>query len=186
MNWEATQAVAELVAALAVLGSLGYLAIQIRQNTASVQSGTVAQTSEILNRLRTEIWTDPESARIYDLALSGARIECASDATRMRLFWIALARDYEAIYYQYVGGQLPPSMWDGWAKEIVLIFSTPGGSDALEAMRDELLSAPFVQFLDDRLNRLDDAPIARIRDKWDLAGQKRRGEEEVGDGGHTA
>ncbi len=38
MNWEAVQAIAELAAATAVLLSLGYLAIQIRQNTVLVRA----------------------------------------------------------------------------------------------------------------------------------------------------
>lgn len=40
MNWEAIGAVAELIAAVGVVVSLLYLAIQIRQNTASVRAST--------------------------------------------------------------------------------------------------------------------------------------------------
>ena len=38
MNWEALGAIAELVGAIAVIATLVYLAIQIRQNTASVKA----------------------------------------------------------------------------------------------------------------------------------------------------
>ncbi len=37
MNWEALGAIAELVGAVGVIATLGYLAIQIRQNTAVVE-----------------------------------------------------------------------------------------------------------------------------------------------------
>jgi hypothetical protein len=37
MNWDAISAVGEIVGALAVMVFLGYLAIQIRQNTESVR-----------------------------------------------------------------------------------------------------------------------------------------------------
>ena len=37
MNWEAIGAVGEILGAIAVLLSLAYLAVQIRQNTASVR-----------------------------------------------------------------------------------------------------------------------------------------------------
>ena len=110
MNWEAVQAVAELSAAIGVLLSLAYVAIQIRQNTASVRAGTVARSSEILSRLRDKLWSDVGAARIYERALSGDEGEDSADALRVRLFWVALARDYEAVFYQHLAGQLPDSI----------------------------------------------------------------------------
>ena len=174
MNWEATQAIAELAAAAAVLISLVYLAAQVRQNTASIQAGTVARTSEILNRLRTEIWSDADSARIYELALSGEEAPDAQSTTRERLFWVGLARDYEAVYYQHLAGQLPDPIWEGWLKEIRIIFSTPGGRDALVGLRDHLLSAGFVSLLDAEIGSLEESPIIPFRARWDQAGRERR------------
>ena len=173
MGWEAIQACAEVLAALAVLVSLAFVAVQIRQNTASVQAGTVARTSEVLNRLRAEVWTDPESTQIYNLATSGVHVDDASTATRIRLFWIALAREYEAVYYQHLAGQLPEAMWESCAKEIVLILSTPGGGDALEVLRDDLLS-------------VEQSPYVRFRAKWDQVSGRRRGGEDSGDVGSPA
>ena len=43
MNWEALGAIGELAGAIGVIATLGYLAIQIRQNTSAVQSAA-AQT----------------------------------------------------------------------------------------------------------------------------------------------
>jgi len=40
MNWEAIGAIGEIVGALAVVASLAYLVIQIRQNTAAVATAT--------------------------------------------------------------------------------------------------------------------------------------------------
>ena len=37
MNWEALGAIGEIVAAVAVVVTIGYLAVQIRQNTRSVR-----------------------------------------------------------------------------------------------------------------------------------------------------
>ena len=186
MNWEAIQAYAEVLAALAVLVSLGFVAVQIRHNTASVQAGTVTRACEVLNRLRTEVWTDPESARIYTLALSGEHVDDELSASRVRLFWVALAREYEAVYYQHLSGQLPEAMWESWAKEMVLILTTPGGSDAIEVLRDNLLSSTFVEFLDTELRRVEHAPLVRMREKWDLVARQRRGNQDSGDlGGAT-
>ena len=45
MNWEAIGAVGETVGALAVLVTLVYLAVQIRQNTKAVQAAAVDSTT---------------------------------------------------------------------------------------------------------------------------------------------
>ncbi len=40
MNWDAIGAIGELVGAVGVIATLGYLAVQIRQNTNAVKLGT--------------------------------------------------------------------------------------------------------------------------------------------------
>ena len=40
MNWEAIGAVGEVFGALGVIATLGYLAVQIRQNTKTVRTST--------------------------------------------------------------------------------------------------------------------------------------------------
>jgi len=42
MNWDAIGAIAEMVGALGVIASLGYLAVQIRQSTAQSRTNTTA------------------------------------------------------------------------------------------------------------------------------------------------
>ncbi len=46
MNWEAMGAVGEAVGAAAVIASLVYLAVQIRQNTRSIRRASGRQTGE--------------------------------------------------------------------------------------------------------------------------------------------
>ncbi len=177
MNWDALQAVAELGGAVGVLISLVYLAVQIRQNTASVQSAAVSRASEILNRTRNRLWEDPEAVRIYLLALSGVRVEDVEDAARARLLFVALARDYEAIFHQKMAGQLPEGMWEGWRKEMLAIFTTSGGRDALEALSDNILSDAFATFLRAEVDATDSSTMSLLRAKWDEAGERRREEQ---------
>ena len=180
MNWEAIQAVAELTAAFGVLLSLGYLAIQVRQNTASVQAGTVARASEALNRVRNLAWSDPDAGHIYSLATSGEPVTDPELGIRVRLFWVTLAREYEAVFYEYRAGQLPEAMWVGWSQEMVMIFDTPGGRDALSGM-GFLLSPIFTQFVEDQLRAEDRPTLADVREAWS-EGTKRRRVRELDEG----
>jgi len=47
MNWEATTAIAEWPGLIAVIVSLGYVAIQIRQNTITVKAATELETGRM-------------------------------------------------------------------------------------------------------------------------------------------
>ena len=59
MNWEAIGAVGEIVGAIAVIVTLGYLAVQIRQNTRTVRASTHHGISRELNELNIAFGSDP-------------------------------------------------------------------------------------------------------------------------------
>jgi len=65
MNWEAIGAVGETVGALAVLVTLVYLSIQIRQNTKSVQAAAVDSANSQVSRIREVIFSDAGVANMY-------------------------------------------------------------------------------------------------------------------------
>ena len=55
----------EFLGAIAVLVSLLYLAMQIRQNTVTVRAGTSAAISDSLARVTEIVGADPRTARVY-------------------------------------------------------------------------------------------------------------------------
>lgn len=173
MNWEAIQAVAELTAAAGVLVSLVYLAIQVRRNTSSVKAATVTRASDLMNRHRTILWSDPEGSRVYALAMTGDPIEDEQLSLRARMFWAAIARDFEAVYYQHRSGHLPESVWQAWFKETRLLFATPGGRDAIQGLRQHYLSDEFVDFLEREIANIETVPVVELREAWEAARKER-------------
>ena len=174
MNWDAIQAVAELSAAVGVLLSLIYVGLQVRQNTAALQAGTVARSSELMQRTRLRLWGDADGVRIWDQALSGVEVEDRERVLRIRHFMVSLARDHEAVFYQHLAGQLPEPIWEGWVGEMRLVWCSPGGSDALAAIRVDLLSVPFIEFLDTQIRSASEPPLLQLRSRWDEAAKTRR------------
>jgi hypothetical protein len=174
MNWEAIQAIAELSAAVGVLLSLIYLGLQVRQNTAALQAGTVARTSELMQRTRIRLWGDADAARIWDPAMSGTEVEDKTSQFRIRHLMVSLARDHEAVFYQHLTGQLPEPIWQGWVGEMRMVWCSPGGVDALAALRVDFLSAPFVEFLDAQMTSDAEPPLLQLRSRWEEAARTRR------------
>lgn len=64
MNWEAISAIGEILAALAVVVTLIYLAKQIRQNSQAVQVAALRDTTEQWHRWSEVLATSPELADI--------------------------------------------------------------------------------------------------------------------------
>jgi hypothetical protein len=65
MNWDAFGAVAEMIGALAVILTLAYLAVQIRQNTAQGKAGSHQAISDALNQINIVFATNPEVSKIW-------------------------------------------------------------------------------------------------------------------------
>ena len=85
MNWEAIGAVGELVGALAVLVTLVYLSMQIRQNTKSVQAAAVDSANSQVSRCREVIFADAEVANMFRRGNQDPASLSEDDAIRYRL-----------------------------------------------------------------------------------------------------
>lgn len=171
MNWDALQAIAEIVAAIAVLASLVYLSVQIRHNTASVQAATVSRVAELLDDFRRSVWTDPNAAQVHLLALSGEPVADPVLAGRVRVYWFALFKAAENVFYQHEAGQLPDAIWDSYRRELSIFISAPGAAVAMSALGD-VVSVPFREFLEAERGTLHEPLMVQFRSRWEDAAQK--------------
>lgn len=64
MNWDAIGAIGEILAAVAVIATLIYLAIQIRQNSQAVQISALRDTTQQWNQWSEVLATSPQLADI--------------------------------------------------------------------------------------------------------------------------
>ena len=85
MNWEALGAIGEIVGAVAVVLTLGYLALQIRQNTPSVRASTVQAISDSAQG-RLLALQNVENARVWRIGFSGRTgVGCVAHPPRASL-----------------------------------------------------------------------------------------------------
>ena len=81
MNWEAIGAVGEIVGAIAVIATLAYLAIQVRQGTNSVQGAAELEASKQFTDWHARITNSLELRTVWD---KGAAGENLNDAERVQ------------------------------------------------------------------------------------------------------
>ena len=113
MNWEAIGAIGEIVGATAVVATLVYLAIQIRQNTKVARSATRQAIAEMTINLNSDLIGDQSLGQSF---LKDPESEPVEDGERLRLMARSyrLMRNWENIHYQYLTGMLSEDEWRGF------------------------------------------------------------------------
>ena len=107
MDWSAIGAIGEIIGAFAVLITLIYLAVQIRQNTHEIRAARVESTLKDQSSYNKLLAADPDLTRIYWQAVEN--IDELTDQEKKR--WLHLCsimlRNSEIAYYHYSQGYLP-------------------------------------------------------------------------------
>ena len=105
MNWEALGAIGEMVGAVAVVLTLVYLAVQIRQNsrqidenTASLRVMTADETLRSFSHYREHIIRDPDIADLYLRGGRNLRDLDTRDRLRFSLLASELFHTYHGVY----------------------------------------------------------------------------------------
>lgn len=126
MNWEMLSAIGQLVAALGVIPSLIYLAVQIReQNKERRRAGInilTAQWSELVKSAQ-------ESDEFAALFLQGIQSFDSLDAIRKLRFsayFSRFTRNCEGMFVYYRDGALEKALWDEVERTIGDYFAYPG------------------------------------------------------------
>lgn len=111
MNWDAVGAIGEVVGAVAVIITLAYLAVQVRQNTrmnaSAVRQGFYDYTAR-------QMLHGTDSAEFSELlAKAGTTSETLSPGQRLQIsrMFHAVFVGYQGAYFQHKQGALGPDDW---------------------------------------------------------------------------
>jgi len=149
VNWAAVQAVAEVAAALGVIISIGYLAVQVRQNTRSVRAA--ASEELVLGwNAAAEFMKTPYGARICHLGASPDTIGGLTPEERLSLRVLALQvlRVYEQAFYQHRAGMLDDRIWQGWVMQIQITYAFAWFGPSWPARR-AMVHEDFARFVEE-------------------------------------
>ena len=126
MNWEAISAVGQLVGALAVLITLIYLTIQIRQNTATVATATYESAMTGFNDINVVVASSPTLAAILDRGCSSPDSLKAEEVVQFNFLLRCYANQWWKLFKLYERGSLQAKEWGIFAREAGQFFDQPG------------------------------------------------------------
>lgn len=146
MNWEALSALGEIASAIAVIVTLVYLSVQVRQNTKASRVAAVQAASENSSRFSELIAADPVLGEVF---WRGLRDPGNLDPVQMRQFLSVLnifIRREAVSFYLHMQGIMPDELWNARVASLRGAVNQPGMQLYLEAV-GATLPADFREFL---------------------------------------
>lgn len=126
MSLETINSIAQIVAAIGVIASLFYLALQIRQNTRSQRSVVVDSLTSSLITLVSPQSTDPVLTRAFASAAEDWYGAPEADRLRALAVLFPLFKLFENAWFQKRQGTLDPQQWEGWDVYVRMYYHRPG------------------------------------------------------------
>ena len=143
----------ELVAAIATVATLGYLAVQIRQNTRAVHASALQAANDSAQRVLATASQSPENAEVYHRGLVSSDELTPPERMHFTMMLLGIFSASEAMYWNQRNGLLQDEIWDREVKVLRFYLQTPGGR-AMWQSTGALFSDSFSQFVDTELERL--------------------------------
>jgi hypothetical protein len=122
MNWEATSAVAEVIGVVAVVVSLVYLSVQIRQNTKVAKAATRQAIAESTEKLGDDLINNSDMAEIFVKHMSGGELSPVENL-RLQARCYRDMQHWENIHYQFNEGLVSQDQWLGFRKNLVTLLA---------------------------------------------------------------
>ena len=116
----------EFIGAVAVIVSLIYVGVQVRQNTQSVRTSAFQAAIRDATDTIDHVVHDSELIRIWLVGLRDLDSLSPEDRYRFAAYMTSVLRRYESLLYQTQQGTLDPDAWEGIRANLKNTFSHPG------------------------------------------------------------
>jgi hypothetical protein len=146
MNWEAINAVAQLVSSFAVVVSLWYLAVQVHRSTRIARLSAQDAATTALRDVTRPFAENAENNRIWVTGLENLDALSKEDKARFFHFAFQFLKAMETIHFHYIYGLMDESIWRGWANLYEHYLATPG-IGFYWSVRHNLFSERFQEFV---------------------------------------
>jgi hypothetical protein len=126
LDLQALDNLGEAIAAVGVIISLIYLALQVRQNTRSIRAATYQGMLDSSRAILNDFYAGPDVREFFLRATKS--LEDLTDEDRLRLQALGLVafRHMDNALYQNRVGTLAPELWDGYARAFAGWLRYPG------------------------------------------------------------
>jgi hypothetical protein len=155
----------ELIGGIAVVASLVYLAIQIRQNTRTVRSSTLHHNTELWSSLFLRL-TERETAEAYVAGMTGSPDIRALHYTQFFFLCRGMFVAFENQYYQWHHGVLDAQAYAGYERSISTQLLAFRGFRIWWQQNRSVFSPAFVAHVDAMIENVPEADPGSFLHQW--------------------
>lgn len=118
--------ISQAFSAIAVVASLIFLALQIRQNTRAIRANSHHAVTDSFNTFNVLLAGDPKTARRWRIGMEG--LDRLNDDERTAFGFMALGymRIFETLHYQFITGVLEPKLFEAELNTLKWSVTNPG------------------------------------------------------------
>jgi hypothetical protein len=150
--------ISQIIAAIALVASLLFVGLQVRQANRMMREAAIRNHAEKLQSVSRAMFEVPIMAPLLDKAIGG--LDALTPVERMQfvnmISWVL--RIFEELHRQYEAGEIDKAQWAANSRVWARTVKSPGPRAVYELRRDN--HAPkFQAYLDDLLTRIDDKPL---------------------------
>ena len=171
MNLEQLANLAEFISAIAVLVTLIYLAVEIRQNTTAVKGSTLAGNTEIWTSLLLQV-ADSENLGSYVSGSTGNADIKPKEFTQFLFYCRVIFVSFENQFYQYTNGTLDSEIYQGYERSLSHELLVYRGFRMYWSLYRHVFSPAFVERVDRLIESLPEVSPARALTDWKQLAQK--------------
>ena len=127
VNWVALQAITESLGLLAVIASLIFVGLQVKQNSEEVRSSSYHSVTDSFNSWNLTLAENSELANIWLKGQSSFDELTAEELVKFEFLLRAAFRVWDTVYYQSRNGTGDDTLWECERKNVEVLLSTSGG-----------------------------------------------------------
>jgi len=172
MNLTDLANIGQVIGAIAVVISLIYVALQIRQNTNAVRAATAQSVHEHFANWYTTFASDPSLSAVAINGLKDYGSLSETDKARLVAIFMAFLSYSQNAFLKWRQGLLAPSLWLGWEQVIMNLVCAPGGK-AFWKERSYLFGEEFRRYVEDDLMKRTPHPEAKPMGAFSIGRQAR-------------
>ena len=152
MNWEAIGAIAELVGSLAVVITIAYLVIQVRQSSKSAKSASTNQSRAAAVEVIGAISSNTDAVKAYTQGMADRGSLEIHERVRFDLIVYQLLKVTEILFLEYNSGLLPKEVWEAQWRGVKMVLQTSGGRESWVNTNKNLVSEAYMCWVEEHID----------------------------------
>jgi hypothetical protein len=146
MNWEAVNAIAQLISSIGVVISLLYLAVQVHRSTRLTKLAAQDAATTALREVTRPFAENPDVGTLWRKGLEDLNTLTPDDKARFFHVAFQFLKAMETIHHHYIHGIMEEQVWRGWRNLYEHYLDAPGLSHYWK-LRHYLFSDRFQEFV---------------------------------------